>query len=299
MRPRGEVDVGKWYFAIIDSWRFDPIGMQTMFVDQKLDLSVKFVGYSSSLIETSGRLFLSSSPSEVAVRWIVNDQVAGGLESGVVVSVSPTTGTYIAPSCPPRRNPVYLNATIGNATGFAPRYGVFGGLHVRVLARKWSLQWFVTAATDCNGQQTYSDRVDWAPKQPTISFTLDDNFHGSATQTFLAASHDLKACQVCPGGTMSISKPGTDTPMMVLVTADWNKCEDAMDLNVYTNYSGLQGAFARCTHPNGEWEEGVIPEFLGFEYPLLGFQPKDTFDATDDLPPWTIGVAVALDGICP
>jgi hypothetical protein len=283
--------------AFITSWQFVPAGNFTALVDGRLNFTVNFVGYSSSLIEPGqGRLLLSSSPNAVEVSWWVNGIELGNPANGVIVTQG-TSGTYIAPSCPPGRNPVRVEAHIANKNlPFLP-YEVSGHAHIRVLPRKWSLQWFVTAATDCQGQQTYSDLIDWAPNKPTIQFTLDDNFHGSGTQTFLPASHNLKACPVCPYGTASISSQGTDTPMTVLVTADWNTSDDIMDLHVYSGYFGPQGAFTQCTTPLGP-QMFAIPEVLAFDYGLR-LQAKDTYDVTDPLAPWSIGVSAALDGVCP
>ena len=71
--------------------------------------------------------------------------------------------------------------------------------------------------------------------------------------------HDLQPCPVCADGkgTNSIWKPGTDQTIRITVSGGWVTDRDAMQLNVFTSYGGLVGAYTQCSYGPSE---GIIIE---------------------------------------
>ena len=108
--------------AIVSSWQMSPSGKQTTFNDKTLKFTVKFVGYSSSLIDDlDERVLLSSSPSEVEASWFVNGVEGGSPRDGVILTQG-NQATYVPPSCLPSSNPVSVEASLANQGLLSFRY---------------------------------------------------------------------------------------------------------------------------------------------------------------------------------
>src|SRR5262249_43915742 len=158
--------------AVIRSWQFIPTGKRTIRTLDTARFTVYFVGYSSALFG-EGRLFLSSSPSEVEGSWFVQGFRNGNSRDGVIVPEG-NTGVYTAPRCEPPVNPVAVFATIANKGFFSPPYRPRGGASLRIVPRDWllSVNWLIDYR--CVGSQDISDNLQY---NANFQFTIDSDLH--------------------------------------------------------------------------------------------------------------------------
>jgi hypothetical protein len=231
MRPEGRVPQdypGAGFVAVIRSWEFVPSGRLATVVDGRLNFTVNFVGYSSSLIDPGqGRLFLSSSPSEVQVSWFLNNAEPGlHPEDGGIVKVG-TSATYVAPHCPPSRNPVLVTATMSNGGLFAlVPYSPTGRAHVRVLYRQWTFKSTL--------EQTFTCPKAFAADQVTytagFSFTLDDNLNATNVQPDTATTVFFGDPTACDSSDRSLSRIGIGQHTITLTSGRYDGRADWFDL---------------------------------------------------------------------
>jgi len=246
--PRTILAPGPNYFAVIRSWEFYPSGRRVVTGYERVRFSVNFVGYSSSFFN-QGRVFLSSSPNEVEVSYWVNGASPGVHPEEGTIAVEGLTAVYTAPRCPPRRNPVLIYATIANRGVLAPPYRPRGNAHVRVVSREWRLTVDPSFTVSCS-QNPFeaSDVVTWdGPLE--VDFRLDDDLFLDGSTFVLAKpkSHDWQGCRKCADqSTSTVENRGADSPLRVTLQARWNPEADAMTLDLWVAYDGLENLWTIC-----------------------------------------------------
>jgi hypothetical protein len=286
--------------GITTNWRIDPRRPVAIVTDSSVPLSVSYIGPSSST-DPDETYLLPTKPADVQVSWIVNDG-SGNTTNGAVVSNGSTTGTYIAPSCPPPRNPVVIKADISRAGIVALPYRVAGAVTVRLIPRDWLLDWIVEATLECGNdiaeitRVMASDRISWTGPATTIAFSLSTNLTciNPNYQIVAPPSHSFVACR-CYGTNPTIASYGTDGPLEVPFGAVWDVDNDRMHLILSSLYA-YEGGVVMCT-PQGTSPiiNGDLVQGWAFDLPLdLRSGERGSASPSGRSGPWTFSVQYYL-----
>ncbi len=258
-RSRAPAATGLDDLAVARSWELVPSGRWGVFTGSQKRFSVYSVGESSSILRylfDPNEPLLSNSPLEVAADWYANRFLYGDEENGFIGLLQGSLSViYKAPDCPPPFNPVEIEATIINRSGFRMAYRPSGRIQVRVLPRKWKFEFTVDTRFDCRSRRVgggtpsnFSDHLGW---DVTVSFTLDDEFRVvENTLESLTARHGTPTyCGPYPDcGADPVIREGSPPFLAVPnVSGLWDRDSDTFGLRIIIAGFGPGDYRVHCT----------------------------------------------------